>query len=76
MVSVSREAGVGAEEELTVPERDWLTLVEGGSQRKVDALVAERVLGLRVEVVKPDWYDREVVLFISPKSGLVTYSPG
>lgn len=42
--------------------------------RELDMLVAEYVFGLHVEVVKPTWYDREVMLFISPESGLIIYS--
>lgn len=42
--------------------------------RELDALAAEYIFDLRVDVIKPDWYDREVMLFISHESGLVVYS--
>lgn len=42
--------------------------------RELDELVAEQVMGLRVERIKPDWYPVEVALFFRPGNPLVEYS--
>ena len=51
-----------------------MTTAEMTAGRKLDALVAEEVLGYRVERVTPEWAGREVTLFFAPGHTLVTYS--
>jgi hypothetical protein len=42
--------------------------------RDLDVAVAERVLGMHVERIKPAWYPLEVTLFYWPNDPLITYS--
>jgi hypothetical protein len=42
--------------------------------RQLDKLIAEKVFGYEVEMVKPDWYPFEVYLFKWPERGVYAYS--
>lgn len=43
--------------------------------RELDCLVAEKILGYRVQITKPDWYDREVWLFFDDEfPGIIRYT--